>query len=87
VIVELGLPDYPLEASLGSHFFHNVTSMNVGYFSVPDNNSNDFVEFDLLEQQELIWKGKYVNHIRFKNHLEVLMDGRKRKAIIRMLRD
>ena len=35
VIVEMGLPDFPLDASLGSHFFHNVTSMNVGYFSVP----------------------------------------------------
>ena len=34
VIVEIGLPDFYLDASLGSHFFHNVTSMNVGYFSI-----------------------------------------------------
>ncbi len=34
VIVEIGLPDFHVDASLGSHFFHNVTSMNVGYFSV-----------------------------------------------------
>ena len=86
VIVELGLPDYPLEASLGSHFFHNVTSMNVGYFSVPENNSTDFIKFDLLEQQELIWQGKYVKHVRFKSQLEVLMDGRKRTAIIRIVK-
>ena len=32
VIVEIGLPNFPLDASLGSHFFHNVTSMSVGYF-------------------------------------------------------
>src|SRR6056297_1406329 len=34
VIVEVGLEDYPLDASLGSHFFHNLTSMNVGYLSI-----------------------------------------------------
>lgn len=34
VIVEVSLPDFHLDASLGSHFFHNVTSMNVGYFLI-----------------------------------------------------
>ena len=82
VIVEIGLPNYPLEASLGSHFFHNVTSMNVGYFSVPDINGSNFVNFDLLGKQEVIWVGKYVKHIRFKNNLEILMDGRKKTAAI-----
>jgi hypothetical protein len=57
--------------------------MNVGYFSVPDINSTDFVKFDLLAKQELIWEGKFVKHVRFTNELEILMDGRKRTAIIR----
>jgi len=83
VIVEIGLPNFPLDASLGSHFFHNVTSINVGYFSVPDINSSDFVKFDLLAKQELIWEGKFVKHVRFASELEILMDGRKRTAIIR----
>ena len=84
VIVEIGLPNYPLEASLGSHFFHNVTSMNVGYFSIPDFKGNDFVKFEVLERQELVWEGKYVKHIRFKEEMEILMDGRKRTAVIRI---
>jgi len=84
VIVEIGLPNFPLDGSLGSHFFHNVTSMNVGYFSIPDINSADFIKLDLLEKQELIWEGKYVRHVRFKNELEILMDGRKRTAVIRI---
>ena len=84
VIVEIGLPNYPLDASLGSHFFHNVTSMNVGYFSIPDINSSDYVKLEILEKQELIWQGKYVKHVRFKNELEILMDGRKRMAVIRI---
>lgn len=84
VIVEIGLPNFPLDASLGSHFFHNVTSMNVGYFSVPDINSTDFVKFDLMSQQKLLFEGKYVRHVRFNHELEILMDGRKRTALIRV---
>lgn len=83
VIVEIGLPNFPLDASLGSHFFHNVTSMNVGYFSVPDIDSTDFVKFDILAKQELVWEGKYVKHVRFADELEILMDGRKRTAVVR----
>jgi hypothetical protein len=84
VIVEIGLPDFPLDASLGSHFFHNVTSMNVGYFSVPLVDGNEFVNMKLLASQELIKEGKFVKWVRFQNSLEVLMDGRKRTALVRM---
>lgn len=82
VIVEMGLPDFPLDASLGSHFFHNVTSMNVGYFSVPHEKGGDVLNLSILEQQELIWTGTYIKHVRFKKELDILMDGRKQAAII-----
>jgi hypothetical protein len=84
IIVEIGLPNFPLDASLGSHFFHNVTSMNVGYFSIPQINGNEFIKTDLLDREEPVWQGKYVKHVRFKNGLEVLMDGRKRTAVIKI---
>jgi hypothetical protein len=83
VIVEIGLPNFPLDASLGSHFFHNVTSMNVGYFSVPQINGSEFVNMKILDQGEHVWQGKYVKHVRFKGGLEVLMDGRRRTAVIK----
>ncbi|MCE1199101.1 MAG: pyruvate, phosphate dikinase [Marinilabiliales bacterium] len=84
VIVEVGLPDFPLDASLGSHFFHNVTSMNVGYFSVPLVDGNEFVNMDLIKSQEVIQAGKFVKWIRFPQPIEVLMDGRKRTAVVLM---
>jgi hypothetical protein len=84
VIVEIGLPDFPLDASLGSHFFHNVTSMNVGYFSVPLVDGNEFVNMKLLASREVVLEGKYIKWVRFENALEVLMDGRKRTALIRL---
>ena len=83
VIIEMGLPDFPLDASLGSHFFHNVTSMNVGYFSVPHKTKDNFLNLDILKNQEVIWESKFVKHVRFKNDLEILMNGRERTAIIR----
>lgn len=83
VIVEIGLPDFPLDASLGSHFFHNVTSMNVGYFSVPLVDGDEFVNMNLLASQELVREGRFVRWVRFERTLDVLMDGRKRTAVVR----
>ncbi len=57
--------------------------MNVGYFSIPQINGNEFVNMELLEQGESVWQGKYLKHVRFNDGLEVLMDGNKRTAVIK----
>jgi hypothetical protein len=82
IIIEMGLKDFPLDGSLGSHFFHNVTSMNVGYFSVPYQSPSASVNIEVLNQQELVRQGEYVKHVRFKEPLTILMNGRKRKGLI-----
>ncbi len=84
IIVEMSLKGFPLDASLGSHFFHNVTSMNVGYFTVQHNGSNDFVKWDLIKSQNVIESKKYTHHIQYKNPLTVVMDGKKRISVIKM---
>ena len=84
IIVEMGLHDFPLDGSLGSHFFHNVTSMNIGYFTVPHNSRDAFLNSKELNEQPVIEDLKYVKHIRVKQELEILMDGRKREALIRI---
>ncbi|WP_430814531.1 PEP/pyruvate-binding domain-containing protein [Carboxylicivirga sp. RSCT41] len=82
VIVEMGLPDFPLDASLGSHFFHNVTSMNVGYFSVHHNSEEQFVGLDKLKEQKLVRETEYFKHVEFEHPLTILMDGKQQKAAI-----
>jgi len=82
VIVEQGLDDFPLDASLGSHFFHNVTSMNVGYFSVRNNSEQNFVNMEVLHKQKIIDQVHYFKHVRFKDPLEILMDGKKQTSVI-----
>jgi hypothetical protein len=84
IIVEIGLHNFPLEGSLGSHFFHNVTSMNVGYFCIPHNSQVSFLNMDELYKQEIIRNTGYIRHIRFDQPLSILMDGRKRQAVIRI---
>lgn len=82
VIVEISLEDFPLDASLGSHFFHNVTSMNVGYFSVNHKFIKDFITWDILNKQKVVEQTKYFKHIRFEKPVTITMDGRKRISAI-----
>lgn len=82
VIIETSLEDFPLDASSGSHFFHNVTSMNVGYFSVQPEMSKSFIRYDILKDKEIIEQTKYVKHVRFEEGFKVRMDGKKRIAVI-----
>jgi hypothetical protein len=78
VIVETSLDDFPLDASSGSHFFHNVTTMNVGYFTVQPELSGSFIKYDLLKKGKLIGKGTFLRHVRFDTHLIIKMDGKNR---------
>ena len=82
IIVEVGLPDFPLDGSLGSHFFHNVTSMNVGYFSVPHKSRNSLLKMEALKEQKVVRETEYIKHVEFDKPLTVLMNGRVRKALI-----
>jgi hypothetical protein len=84
VIVETSLEDFPLDASSGSHFFHNVTSMNVGYFTVQPEMSRSYINYEMLNKQELISDRKYFRHVRFAEPLAVRMDGKKRISVITM---
>ena len=82
VIVEMSLQDFPLDASLGSHFFHNVTSMNVGYFSVNHKSIKDFISWEILNEQKIINETGFFKHVRFEEPLHILMDGKKRISAI-----
>jgi hypothetical protein len=82
VIVESSFDEFPLDASSGSHFFHNVTSMNVGYFTVQPELLKSYIKYDKLGKQDEVKKGKYFNHVRFKDPLSIKMDGKKRIYLI-----
>ncbi len=84
IIVEVGLPDFHVDASLGSHFFHNVTSMNVGYFSINHGSDDGSIIWEKLNNQMIIEQGKFFRHVRFEKPLLIRMDGKKGMAVITM---
>jgi len=82
VIVEIDLPDLTLDASLGSHFFHNVTSMNVGYFSINQASGKGKINWDKMNNQNAVVQGRFFRHIRYEKPLLIRMDGKKGMAVI-----
>lgn len=83
VITEISLEDYPLEASLGSHFFHNLTTLNVGYIAIQNHSRVEFIDWPTIKAHSPIKEGVFVKCIRFEQPLEVVIDGKNRKAIIK----
>jgi hypothetical protein len=81
-IVEVPAKDLPMEPSQGTHFFHNMTSAGIGYFSLGGSNENEFVRWDLLNALpgEEIALG--VRHVRLTHPLSVRMDGQTQQGVI-----
>ncbi len=82
VILETGLSDFIVEASQGTHFFHNLVAMNVGYFTIPYVSQTDFVDWDWLLKQPEIQRGDFFVHVEFTRPLLVRMDGKTGLAVI-----
>jgi CheY-like chemotaxis protein len=83
LIVELGLENYRIEPSQGTHFFHNLTSFGVGYFTI-----NSYLEGDgifdetFLNKQPAVSETGYLRHVRFQNPAVIKIDGRKNIGIV-----
>ena len=82
VIVEVPAKDLPIEPSQGTHFFHNVTSAGIGYFSLAAVNETEFVRWDLLEAQRGEEIAPGVRHVRFTRPVSVRMDGQTQQGVI-----
>jgi hypothetical protein len=82
-IVEADLPDFRVDSSLGSHFFHNLTAMNIGYFSAAWGAPSSFVEWDSLAALPVQTRTAHCVHIRTDIDIEVAMDGRLGHGFIR----
>jgi len=84
VIVETNYPDFPIDLSSGSHFFHQVVSMQIGYFSVNYQKTNQFINYELLNKQQKEETLNFFEHIKFEEPLKILMNGKKGQAVIEL---
>jgi len=82
VIVESGFRDVRVTPSQGSHFFQNLTSFQIGYFTVNADFGEGFVDWDWIAAQHAGKELRFVRHLRFETPLVVKMNGRKNVGLI-----
>lgn len=82
VIAEAPARDLPIEPSQGTHFFHNMTSAGIGYFSLCGGNEKEFIRWDLLQSLPCEEAAPGVRHVRLQQPLTVRMDGQTQEGII-----
>jgi hypothetical protein len=82
VIVESGLKDIKVTPSQGSHFFQNLTSFRVAYFTVNPASGEGFLDWQWLAEQPAAEVGSFVRHLSFKEPLVIKIDGRQQRGVI-----
>ena len=82
VIVEAGLRDLSVTPSQGTHFFQNLTSFNVGYFTVNPETGDGTIDWDWLYGQPARSAAEHVRHVRLAEPVLVLMNGKKNEGLI-----
>ncbi len=81
VIIEASPEGYYVEPSQGSHFFQNITSLRMGYLTVPPAHADSFIDWDWLDSCEAT-ETEFLRHVRLSSSLEVRLDGRRPRGVI-----
>jgi len=82
VIVESGLENYRIDPSQGTHFFQNLTSFRVGYFTINPYINDGFYDIGYLNQHKAFFENKYLRHVRFEKPILIQIDGKHNKGVI-----
>ena len=82
VIVEEGLKNYHVDPSQGTHFFQNLTSFGVGYFTVNAYNGDGVFRKDVLDRMPAVEETAHVRVVRFAQPLKIMMDGKKQQGVV-----
>jgi len=82
VIVETAVPGRPVDPSQGAHFFHNLASSGIGYFSILDNDAENYVRWEALEGFSAVNGDQGVRHIRLERPVTVFMDALNHRGLI-----
>ena len=82
VIVEAGLENYRIDPSQGTHFFQNLTSFGVGYFTINPYNNDGIFRKDILDAMPAVDETEYVRQVRFDTPVTIMMDGMKQEGVV-----
>ncbi len=82
VIVEVALKNYRVDPSQGTHFFQNLTSFGVGYFTIDENRNDGCFHKAALDAMPAVEETEHVRVVRFKKGLRIMMDGKKGEGVV-----
>jgi hypothetical protein len=76
LIIEAGLANYRIDPSQGTHFFHNLTSFRVGYFTINTYNDDGYYDLDYLSSFPATYESQYIRHVRLQSPAVIKIDGK-----------
>lgn len=82
VIVECGLENYRVDPSQGTHFFQNLTSFGVGYFTINPFKGDGWFDERYLNSLPAVEETEYLRHVRFDKPVVIKMDGKKSLGVV-----
>ena len=82
VIVECGLSSYRIDPSQGTHFFQNLTSFGVGYFTINPYINDGFFDEKFLNSFPAATETEYLRHVHFPKPIEIKIDGKKGIGVV-----
>ena len=82
VIVEVALKNYRVDPSQGTHFFQNLTSFGVGYFTIDENRNDGCFHKATLDAMPVVEETDHVRVVRFEKGLRIMMDGKKGEGVV-----
>ncbi len=82
LIIESGLKNYRIDPSQGTHFFQNLTSFRVGYFTINPFIKDGFYDLEYLAKFKAFYEDEFVRHIRFPKPLIIKIDGKKKNGVV-----
>lgn len=77
LIIESSLENYMIDPSQGTHFFQNLTSFNVGYFTINQHHNKGFIDWQYFENAFTLYEDEFIKHVRFDHPLMVKIDTKK----------
>ncbi len=82
LIIESGLENYRVDPSQGTHFFQNLTSFRVGYFTINPFMNDGKYDLEYLRAKDAVYEDEYIRHIRFDHPIVVKIDGKKNRGVV-----
>ncbi len=82
IIVEAGLTNYRVDPSQGTHFFQNLTSFGVGYFTINAYMNDGIYDQAMLDALPAVEETQFLRHVRFEKPIVVKMDGKKKIGVV-----